>query len=145
MATITNHMVQHVLLPVNVHFHWKLFIFEFLTIFLIFMLVAILKIFKTKGTTLSDDLFLCQLLKGSAVRFEFNMFCTLITMATVAILNLFNPPKAATHYGGYSYKVSWSLMKGIQKCFKSTLFCFHGNCGKVCPTNSDFFWLISFL
>jgi hypothetical protein len=24
---------------------------------------------------------------------------------------------------------------------KSTLFCFHGNCGKVCPTNSDFFGL----
>ena len=21
------------------------------------------------------------------------------------------------------------------------LFCFHGNCGKVCPTDSDFFWL----
>jgi hypothetical protein len=41
-------------------------------------------------------------------------------MAT--ILNFFNPPKAATHYGGYSYKVSWSLMKGIQKCFKSPFF-----------------------
>jgi hypothetical protein len=27
----------------------------------------------------------------------------------------FNPPKDATHYGGYSYKVSRSLMKGIQK------------------------------
>jgi hypothetical protein len=62
-------------------------------------------------------------------------------MTTATILNFFNPPKAATHYGGYSYKVSWSLMKGIQKCFKSTLFCFHGNCGKVCPTNSDFFGL----
>jgi hypothetical protein len=37
---------------------------------------------------------------------EFNIFCTLITMATATILNLFNPPKAATHYGGYSYKVS---------------------------------------
>jgi hypothetical protein len=34
-------------------------------------------------------------------------FCTLVTMATIAILNLFNPPIAATHYGGYSYKVSW--------------------------------------
>ena len=34
---------------------------------------------------------------------EFNIFCTLVTMATAAILNLFNPPKAATHYGGYSY------------------------------------------
>jgi hypothetical protein len=37
---------------------------------------------------------------------EFNIFCTLATMATAAILNLFNPPKAASHYGGYSYKVS---------------------------------------
>jgi hypothetical protein len=34
-------------------------------------------------------------------------FCTLVTMATAAaILNFFNPPKAATHYGGYPYKVS---------------------------------------
>jgi hypothetical protein len=46
----------------------------------------------------------------------------LVTMATVAILNLFNPPKAATHCGGYSYQVSWSLMKGIQFCFKYPFF-----------------------
>ena len=37
---------------------------------------------------------------------EFNIFCTLITMATATILNFSNPPKAVTHYGGYSYKVS---------------------------------------
>jgi hypothetical protein len=37
---------------------------------------------------------------------EFNIFCTLVTMAMAAILNLFNPPTAATHYSGYSYKVS---------------------------------------
>ena len=37
---------------------------------------------------------------------EFNIFCTLVTMATATILNLFNPKTAATHYGGYSYKVS---------------------------------------
>jgi hypothetical protein len=72
---------------------------------------------------------------------EFNILCTLVTMATAAILNLFNPPKAATHYGGYSYKVSWSLMKGIKKSFKSPLFCFRGNCGNNCPTDSDFFGL----
>jgi hypothetical protein len=36
-------------------------------------------------------------------------------MATATILNLFNPPKAATHYDGYSYKDSWSLMKGIKQ------------------------------
>jgi hypothetical protein len=37
MATLANqngrHMVQHVLLPVNIYFHWNLFIFEFLTIY----------------------------------------------------------------------------------------------------------------
>ena len=37
---------------------------------------------------------------------EFNIFCTLVTMATAAILNFFDPPKAATHYDGYSYNVS---------------------------------------
>jgi hypothetical protein len=29
-------------------------------------------------------------------------------------------------------------MKEIPKMFKSPLICFHGNCGKVCPTDSDF-------
>jgi hypothetical protein len=37
---------------------------------------------------------------------EFNIFCTLVTIATAAILNFFNPTKAATHYSGHSYKVS---------------------------------------
>ena len=37
---------------------------------------------------------------------EFNIFCTLVTMATATILNIFNPPKYATHCSGYSYKVS---------------------------------------
>jgi hypothetical protein len=37
---------------------------------------------------------------------EFNIFCTLVTMATATIMNLLNPPTAATHYSGYSYKVS---------------------------------------
>jgi hypothetical protein len=31
--------------------------------------------------------------------------------------------------------------KGIQTNYKSPLFYFHGNCGKVCPTDSDFFGL----
>jgi hypothetical protein len=78
MATIANqngrNMVQHILLPVNIHFHWNLFIFEFLTIFKIFILAAILNILKTKSTTLSDDLFLCQVSKGSAVWSEFKIF-----------------------------------------------------------------------
>ena len=32
-------------------------------------------------------------------------------------------------------------MKGIPKKIKSPLFCFHGSCGKVCPTDSDFLGL----
>ena len=50
------------------------YIFEFLTIYFNFILAAILKILETKSTTLSDDLFLCQVSKGSAVRSEFNIF-----------------------------------------------------------------------
>jgi hypothetical protein len=37
---------------------------------------------------------------------ELKKKCTLVSMAMAAILNFFNPSKAATHYGGYSYKVS---------------------------------------
>ena len=72
------------------------------------------------------------------VESEFNIFCTLVTMATAAILNLFNPPNSC-------HTLQWiflqSFMKGIQNYFKSPLFCFHGNCSKVCPTDSDFFGL----
>ena len=107
-------------------------------------MAVIWKILRIKSTTLSDDLLLCQVSKWSSVWSEFNIVCTLVTMATTAILNLFNPSKAATHYGGYSYKVSWSLMKGIQKKIKSPLFYFHGNCGKICLTDSDFFGLSRF-
>jgi hypothetical protein len=60
-------------------------------------MAAILKILITKSTTLSDDLFLCQDSKGSAVRFEFNIFCTLVTMATVAILIFFSTPQKLPH------------------------------------------------
>jgi hypothetical protein len=53
-------------------------------------MAAILKILKTKSTTLSDDLFLFQVSKGSAVWSEFNICCTLVAMATATILNFFN-------------------------------------------------------
>ena len=102
--------------------------------------MAILKILKTKSTTLSDDLFVCQVSKGSAVWSEFNIFCTLVTMATAAILNFFNPSKAAIHYGGYSYKMKFDK-RNPQFFLNPPFFCFHGNCGKVCPTDSDCFGL----
>jgi hypothetical protein len=49
-------------------------------------------------------------------------FCTFVTMATAAILNFIQPPKVATHYGGYSYKASWSLMKWIKKKLNHPFF-----------------------
>ena len=100
MATIANRngrsMVQHVLLPVNIHFHWNL---------LIFILVAILK---TKSTTLSDDLFVCPVSKGSAVWSEFNIFCTLVTMAMATILNFFSNPKKLPH-------TRWIFLQSLMK------------------------------
>ena len=36
-------------------------------------------------------------------------FYTLVTMTTAAILNLFDPQKTATYYGGYSYKVDHNM------------------------------------
>ena len=64
-------------------------------------------------------------------------FCILVTMATAAIL-IFSTPKSC-------HTLRWiflqSFMKDIQIFFKFPLFCFHGNCGKVCPIDSDFFGL----
>ena len=52
MATIANQngrkMVPHVLLPVNIHFHWNLFIFEFLTICFNFYICGHFENFKNK-------------------------------------------------------------------------------------------------
>jgi hypothetical protein len=73
-----------------------------------FEMVAILKILKTKSTTLSDNLFLCQVSKGSAVWSEFNIFCTLVTMATATILNLFNPPKSC-------HTLQWIFLQSFMK------------------------------
>jgi hypothetical protein len=69
---------------------------------------------------------------------EFNIFSTLVTMATATILNLFNLPKSC-------HTLRWIFLQSFMKfdernpkIFETPLFCFHGNCDKVCPTNSDF-------
>ena len=38
------------------------------------------------------------------------------------VANLINTPKPSTHYGEYSYDVSWSLMKEIKTILKSPFF-----------------------
>jgi hypothetical protein len=148
MAAIANqngrHMVQHVLLPVTIHFHWNLFIFEFLTIYFDFILAAILKILKTKSTTLSDKLFLCQVSKGSAVQFEFNIFCTLVTMATATILNFFNPqklPHTTVDIPTKFHEVWWKESKIF---LNSPFFVSMETAAKFVQPIPVFFWLISF-
>jgi hypothetical protein len=99
-------------------------------------LVAILKILITKSKFQKDPLYGLNL----------TFFAPWLPWQRSPFWICSNPPpkKTATHYGGYSCKVSWSLMKGIQKKI-SPLFCFYGNCGKVCPTDSDFFGLSRFI
>jgi hypothetical protein len=77
---------------------------------------------------------------------EFNIFCTLVTMATATSFNFFNPPPPKS-----CHTLRWIFLQSFMKfdernpkIFLIPLFCFHGNCGKVCPTDSDFFSLISF-
>ena len=105
-------------------------------------MAVILKIYKKKSTTLSDDLFLCQVSKGSAVWSEFNIFCTLVTMATAASLNLFNPSKAATHYSGYSYKSFMKFEERNPTKFLILPFLFRWQLQQ--SLFNRFFWLISF-
>ena len=58
----------------------------------------------------------------------FNIFCTLVTMAAAAIL-IFLQPQKLPHTRKFDER--------NPIFFKSPLFCFHGNCGKACPTDSD--------
>ena len=71
--------------------------------------------------------------------------CTLVTMATATILNVFKPPqKLPPTTVDIPTKLHAAWWKESIFFFKSHLFCFHGNWCKVCQTDSDFFWLISF-
>jgi hypothetical protein len=71
---------------------------------------------------------------------EFNIFCALVTMAPAAILNLFTPPPKLPHT---TVDIPTKFHERNPNFFKSPLYCFHGKCGKVCHSDSDF-WLISF-
>ena len=131
MAAIANrngrNMVQFFLLPVNIHFHWNLFIFEFLTIFLIFILAAILKRWP-----------IWKFSKGSAVWSEFNIFSTLVTMATAAILNLFNPKSCHT--------LQWIFLQSFMKFNERNpkTFLFPWQLRQSLFNRFQFCWLISF-
>jgi hypothetical protein len=62
----------------------------------------------------------------------------------VAILNFFNPQKLLHTTVDIPTKFHEVWWKESNFFLNPPLFCFHGNCDKVCPTDSDFFGLISF-
>ena len=99
---VENHRVHHskpkwspygaaYLTPSKIHFHWNLFIFEFLTIFFYFYIGGHLEIFKKKEHNFEWWSFFVSSFKRMRCTFELKKNCTLVTMATAAILNLFNP------------------------------------------------------
>jgi hypothetical protein len=65
-------------------------------------------------------------------------------MATAAILNFFQPQKLPHTTVDILTKFHEVWWKESNFFFKSPLSCFHGNCGKVCSTVSDFFSLSRF-
>ena len=96
-----------------------------------------MKILKTKSTTLSDDIFLCQVSKGSAVRSEFKKM-HLGYHGNGRYFEFFNPkklPPTTMDIPTKFHEIWWKE----SNCFCIPLFCFHGNCGKVCPTDSNLF------
>jgi hypothetical protein len=136
MAAIANQngrrMVQHVLLPVNIHFHWNILIFEFLTIYFDFWIFNNLfwffeflhwQPFWNGGHfVLPIPIFLAYLLpldvdvtgnsnaKICEVWSELNIFCILVTMATAAILNFFNPPPPKS-----CHTLQWIFLQSFMK------------------------------
>ena len=138
-----HNMVQHVFLPVNIHCHWNLFIFEFSAIFLIFILAAILKILKAKSTTLSDDLFLCQVSKESTFCSEFKIVCTLVTMGTAAIFICSTPEKLPHTTLDIPIKFDEVWWKESNS-FLNPPFLFPWQLRQSLSNRFRFFWLISF-
>ena len=72
------------------------------------------------------------------VKFGVNLTFFAPWLAMAAILNLFTSPLSKK-------KLRWIFLQSFMKFdewnpkgFQIPLFCFHGNCGKVSPTDSDF-------
>ena len=106
-------MVQHVLLPVNINFHWNLFIFEFLTNYFYFFHFYIGGHFENLKKQRLQLWVMIYFQIDPLYGFRLTCFAPLLPWQRPPFW-IFSTPKAATHYGGYSYKASWSLIKGIQ-------------------------------
>jgi hypothetical protein len=70
--------------------------------------------------------------------FRLTCFAPLLPWQRPPFWIFFNPKSCHT--------LRWLFLQSFMKFdkrnpnfFKSPLFCFHGNCSKVCPTDSDFF------
>ena len=125
---VQNHRVYHskpkwspygaaYLTPSKIHFHWNLFIFEFLTIFFDFYIGGHLDNFKKKRAQLWVMIFFRVKFQKNALYVWIKKKLHLGYHGNGRHFEFVQPPTAGTHYGGYSYKVSWSLMKGILSNF----------------------------
>ena len=144
-ATIANqngrHMVLHILLPVNIHFHWNLFIFEFLTIVFNFYIGGHLENFKNERAQLWVMIYFC-------VRFQKDpLYCLNLTFFT-PWLPWQRPPFWICSTPNRWHTLRWIFLQSFMKFdernpeqFLIPLFCIYGSCGKVCPTDSDFLGL----
>ena len=144
-ATIANqscrHMVLHILLPLNIHFHWNLFIFEFLTIVFNFYIGGHLENFKNERAQPWVMIYFC-------VRFQKDPLYGLNLTFFAPWLPWQRPPFRICSTPNSCHTQRWIFLQSFMmfdernpKQFLILLFCINGSCGKVCPTDSDFFGL----
>jgi hypothetical protein len=145
MATIANqngrHMVQHVLLPPNIHFHWNLFIFEFLTIFFNFYIGGHFEHFKNKEHNFEWWSIFVSSFKRIRCTVWILHFLHLSYHGNGRHFEFVQPPKSC-------HTLRWIFLQSFMKFDERNpkkivipLFCFYGNCGKVCTIDYDFFGL----
>jgi Ulp1 family protease len=125
-------MVQYILLPVNIHFHWNRFIFEFLTMFKMFILAAILNILRK------------WIFTGSKI------YCTILRpfwFAMVAILNPKWSPKCKNLliWAKFGFQVSFWIQNGHHSKPKWSQYgaVYLTPCKYPFPLKSFHFWIFN--
>ena len=138
-------MVQHVLLLVDIHFHLNLFIFEFILIFLIFILAAILK-WRPFCPTDSDLFGLSRSTRCGCDKkhycknlCEVNIFCTLVEFFSPPLPPPPPPPPKSCH------TLRWIFLQSFMKLdernpifFLIPPFLFPWQLRQSCLTDSKF-------
>ena len=116
--------------------------FFFISMATVAQFVLLIQIFLAYLVPLDVDVAGNITVKICEVWSEFNFFASWLPWERPPFWIVLTP-KAATHYGGYSYKVWWSLMKGIHIFFNPP-FLFPWQLRQNLSNWFRFFWLFSF-